>query len=234
MIPLPKISIMETPFVDIHTHNTETSPAGVIRIVNYGLLKELPPTTQNAAFSYGVHPWWFDEHPESEFLERQLGLLEKMLDDNRLFAIGETGIDKIHKDTMTQQLQSFERHILLSERYRKPLIIHNVRGTQEILGLRKTMRPSQPWIIHGFNGSREEAIQLCGQGLYLSVGADLLYENRKIRKSIPSIPLDHLLLETDTSAYSIQEVYQEAAASIGVPLALLKRHLFASVGVFGL
>lgn len=218
---------METPFVDIHTHHHDGSANAEARaIVNYGMLDGVPPVEDGGgAFSYGVHPWWFDEHPEPEFLERQLSLLEELLQNGRLAAIGETGFDKVHKQTLALQKTAFERHILLSERYHKPLIIHNVRGSQEVLALHKDHRPRQAWIIHGFNGTEEEAKQFTDKGLSLSVGEAVFHENRKIAKSIMSIPLDHLFLETDTGAYSIEEIYAEVSRRIGVPVGTLREQI---------
>jgi len=214
---------METPFVDIHTHHDETTE--VTAIVNYGMLSDIP-TRDEGAFSYGVHPWWFDEHPEPEFLKRQLVLLEQLLHEGRLAAIGETGIDKVHKESLVLQKEAFGQHILLSERYQKPLIIHNVRGIMELLELHHQCQPKQAWIIHGFNGTAEEAKQLTDKGLYLSVGESIFYENRKITKSITSIPLDHLFLETDTGDFGIEQIYAEVAKRIELPVDTLTERLF--------
>lgn len=191
------------PFIDIHTHHQE-----------------------DTLTSYGIHPWWFDDpayHPDND-----LQLLERLLREDKLAAIGETGIDKLHPETLALQIESFEKHIALSETYQKPLILHNVKGTETLLQLRKKHKPAQAWIIHGFNGNENEVRQLVSQGFYLSVGASLLYENRKITKSIKSIPLDYLFFETDTAGNSIGEIYQKAAMLLDLPLAQLKERIFAN------
>lgn len=191
------------PFIDIHTHHQEDSLA-----------------------SYGIHPWWFDDPAYPP--DNDLRLLEQLLREDKLAAIGETGIDKLHPETLALQIESFEKHIALSETYQKPLIIHNVKGTETLLQLRKKHKPAQAWIIHGFNGNDNEVRQLVSQGFYLSVGASLLYENRKITKSIKSIPLDYLFFETDTAGNSIGEIYQKAAMLLDLPLAQLKERIFAN------
>lgn len=213
MIPLLQILSMETPFVDIHTHHpiasTASEPVCVIQ-------------------SYGIHPWWFDVHHEHEFLDQQLQLLETLLNENRLGAIGETGIDRLHKDTIPLQIKAFEQQIQLSERYHKPIIIHNVKGTQDILELHKKHQPKQAWIIHGFNGNTQEVEQLIRRDILLSIGESLFHENRKVTNSIKSIPLDHLFLETDTSDRRIEEVYQRAAELLGITMESLKAHFFTT------
>ena len=189
---------MKSPFVDIHTHKKGEG---------YG-------------FSYGIHPWKVEN--------ANLPLLESLLKENRIIAIGETGLDRLYLDTYDLQLEVFERHILLSEQYQKPLIIHNVKATADILRLHKRHRPKQPWIIHGFNGTIEEARQLTDQKCYLSAGESLFYPNRKITKSISSIPLEYLFLETDTSEKTIQQIYEKASELLNLSIDQLKEQIFAN------
>lgn len=166
-------------------------------------------------FSYGIHPW-----------SVQRGCSLAVPSD--VIAIGETGLDRLHKDTYDLQLEFFEKHILLSEQYKKPLIIHNVKATADILRLHKKHQPQQAWIIHGFNGSVEEVQQLTSKGIYLSVGESLFYPNRKITKTISSIPLEYLFLETDTSEKTIQQIYEKAAELLNLSIDQLKEQIFAN------
>jgi TatD DNase family protein len=207
------------PFIDIHTHYRRGWIASA----------KGPAMTWP---TYGIHPWTLDtviaRSASDEAIHKKLTLLESYLKENRIVAIGETGIDRAHKDTIPLQLEVFEKHILLSEQYQKPLIIHNVRGTADILRLHKKHQPKQAWIIHGFNGTATEANQLTDRGIYLSVGESLFYENRKIHESITSIPLDYLFFETDTSEKTIQEIYEKASELLKLPLDQLKEQIFTN------
>jgi len=198
----------DIPFIDIHTHRHAS-----------------------LTMTYGIHPWEFDGtslRRASATKQSTLTRLETLLKENRIAAIGETGIDRLHKDTIDLQIEMFEKHIQLSEQYHKPLIIHNVKATADILRLHKKHQPTQTWIIHGFNGTATEVHQLIEKGICLSVGESLFYENRKIHQSISSIPLDHLFLETDTSERTIQEVYEKASELLNIPLETLKERIFAN------
>ena len=189
-------------------------------------LKTLPgQLLPDGYYSYGVHPWQFDQATDTNL---ELEKLEHALQDNKLAVIGETGLDRLHRHTLTAQLASFEAHILLSEHYRKPLVIHLVKATGELLQLHKRHHPQQPWIIHGFNGNKEEVQQLLELDICLSVGESILFPNRKINASLPSIPLDHLFLETDTGKTPIEDIYKSAASSLGVPLQTLKENVFTN------
>lgn len=194
------MNISEVPFIDIHTHGN---------LVDCGL------------YSFGIHPWRLCQ-------DDTLSYLETLLKENKIVAIGECGIDRNHKQTIDLQLEVFERQILLSEQYQKPLVIHNVKATADILQLHKRHQPKQAWIIHGFNGTEQEAKQLTDNGLYLSVGESLFYPNRKIIRSISSIPLDQLFFETDVSERSIHEIYEKAAELLNLPLEMLKERIFTN------
>lgn len=188
------------PFIDIHTHSN---------CADCGL------------YSFGIHPWRLG-------MQSNLALLEKLLKENKIVAIGETGIDRLHKETIALQIEVFEQHILLSEQYQKPLIIHNVKATADILRIHKKHQPRQSWIIHGFNGTVQEAKQLTERSLFLSIGESILYPNRKITQSIPSIPLDKLFFETDVSGKPIREIYEKASELLNLPLEVLKERIFAN------
>lgn len=198
---------MDSPFINIHTHS---------------------PLIDSGLYSYGIHPWWLCHGEQNETIQKDFELLEKLLQENRIAAIGEMGIDSISQATLAQQIEVFEKQIPLSEHYQKPLIIHNVHGTNEILRLHKKHKPKQLWILHGFNGTVEEARQLTDKDFFLSVGESIFYPNRKISTTIKSIPLDHLFLETDVSQRTIQEVYEKAAELLNLPMETLKQRIFAN------
>ena len=182
---------MELKFIDIHTH-TEESNENLLQIINLNLESPCP---DQGFYSYGIHPWALDD---ADFqIEEALSLLEAQLQSPNVLALGEAGLDKIHKASFERQVAVFERQIELSEALQKPMILHDVRSHNEIIALRKKREAQQPWIVHGFNGTEQDIQQLTGQGMYLSVGEALLHPERKIYKSFKFIDLDFLFIETD-------------------------------------
>ncbi len=182
---------METPFVNIHTH-TATDEEKVVSIVNLDLNQAC---LEQGFFSYGIHPWALESVDFQ--METELQHLGEKLQTPKVLALGEAGLDKMHKNSFERQIAIFERQIELSEALQKPMILHDVRSHNEIIALRKKHKAKQPWIVHGFNGTEQDIRQLVGQGIYLSVGESLLYLDRKISKSFKFIDLDYLFLETD-------------------------------------
>ena len=208
-------------YIDIHTHRKQE--VDFIQIINLDLEQPCPV---QGYYSYGIHPWALDNADLQ--IEEAISLLEEMLQSPNVLALGEAGLDKMHKESFEQQIAVFERQIDLSEALQKPMILHDVKSHNEILALRKKHMAKQPWILHGFNGTEQDIRQLIGQGLYLSVGESLLHSERKITKSLKSIPLDQLFLETDMAEIGIETIYKAAANLLEMDLSALQTRIFAN------
>lgn len=169
-----------TDFRDIHTHSLA---AGSDSIINLPLRAEMP---DSGYFSVGIHPWDSATATEADMAE-----IERMAEDPRVVAIGETGIDKLRGGDINKQLDILKRHIALSERLGKPLILHIVRAFPEIIRLRILLHPSQRWIIHGFRGKPELARELLRHGFDISLGQAFN------PATAAAIPTDRLFHETD-------------------------------------
>jgi len=213
---------MKTTFINIHTHTTKLCD-NLIQIVNLDLNQ---PSTEQGHYSYGIHPWALD-NPDFQ-LEEAFTLLEERLQSPNVIALGEAGLDKMHKENFEKQIGLFERQIDLSEALQKPMILHDVKSHNEILALRKKHKAKQPWILHGFNGTEQDIQQLMGQGLYLSVGESLLHSERKITKSLKNILLEFLFLETDMAEIGIETVYKAAAKLLEIDVSDLKMKIFSN------
>ena len=212
--------MLKTDFIDIHTH-TEKSSENLLQIVNLNLES---PCLEQGYYSYGIHPWALDK---ADFqVDEALNKLKENLQQPQVIALGEAGLDKMHKASFKQQIAVFERQIELSEALRKPMILHNVRSHNEIIALRKKHKAQQPWIVHGFSGTEQDVQQLIGQGIYLSVGESLLHPERKIYKSFKFIDLDYLFLETDMAEIGIEKVYEVAARLLEMDNNALREKIF--------
>jgi TatD DNase family protein len=213
---------MSKPFVNIHTHTARTDD-NLIQIVNLDLNQPCP---EQGYYSYGIHPW---EADKDDFqMEISLKELEERLKSPNVIALGEAGLDKMHKASFKKQIELFEQQIELSEAMQKPLILHDVRSHSKIIALRKKHQAQQPWILHGFSGTEQDIKQLIGQGIYLSVGESLLHPERKIYKSFKFIDLNFLFLETDMAEIGIEAVYVAAAKLLGIDINALRAQIFTN------
>ena len=212
---------MKTAFIDIHTHRIKLCD-NLIQIVNLDLERPCP---EQGYYSYGIHPWVLDN---ADFqVDEALNKLKENLQRPQVIALGEAGLDKFHAD-FEQQIRLFERQIVLSENMKKPMILHDVKSHNEIIALRKKHRVKQPWIVHGFNGTAQDAAQLTRQGIFLSVGESLLHPDRKIYNSLKTIDIDYVFFETDMAEIGIEKVYETAAKLLEIDVSELKTKIFSN------
>lgn len=167
-------------FRDIHTHNLN---AGDDAIINLPWGAEVP---DSGYYSVGIHPWDTADATEAD-IER----LRRLAAHPRVVAVGEAGMDALRGGPLADQEALLRRHIAVSEAVGKPLILHAVRTLSDILRLRRELRPTQRWVIHGFRGKPATALQLIAAGIDISIGA-------RHNPDVPAVvPAAHLHHETD-------------------------------------
>ena len=191
-----------TPCLDIHTHHPAPQPLGVVAAT----LDNFTPV-EGQLYSVGIHPWTTSQLPSKEDWEK----LEELAALPCVVAIGECGIDKLKGGPLFKQLIVMQRQIDISEKLGKPLVIHDVKAHDVIVGLRKEMEVKQKWVVHGFRGKPTVAKMLTDVGIYLSFGEKFNPD------SLPMVPTDLFLAETDESPLSIEEVIAELATSLYGP-----------------
>lgn len=140
----------------------------------------------------GVHPHGVESLP-SDYID----VLRKMLDQDKVVAIGEIGLD-YHYDFSPRELQKkvFEEQLKLSTELSVPVIIHDREAHADTLNLLKKYRPKG--VVHCFSGSCEMADKIVKLGMYIGLGGVVTFKNAKNPVLVAkSIPLARLLLETD-------------------------------------
>ena len=187
--------------LDIHTHHAPTDPGSAI------VCREPDgfDPDERGWFSVGIHPWAV--HASSL---PDLSPVARLASAPNVLAIGETGIDHMHDTPLALQMELCRMHALLAERLQKPLILHMVRSAQEVMALKRDVRPAVPWIVHGFRGKPALARQLLDHGFLLSFGF------RFNPAALVATPPDRLLLETDDATDDIRRLYAQVAALRGV------------------
>lgn len=156
-------------------------------------------------FSCGVHPW------NTEDSDLQLRLLEEIIVDPNVVAVGEAGLDKLRGAEMSVQIDVFRKQIELALSANKPLIIHCVKAWDELIRLYKEYEGSNiPWIIHGYRGNPLQTEQLSKVGFKFSIGEKFNPD------SLKNIPLTDIFCETDESGLTICKVYENISSVIGV------------------
>jgi TatD DNase family protein len=203
-------------FINLHTH--QSSAAASIR----SLYEHFERSKEPGFYSIGLHPCYLSLSTLDDV--KQWAVYEQVL------AIGECGLDKICDTNFELQQQVFYKQVLLANELNKPLIIHCVRAFEEALSILKHAKV--PVIFHGFNKSKELALQLTSKGYYLSFGKAL--EQERVKETLASIPPEQVFLETDMAEVSIESIYELAADALAIELNSLSLQLQKNArAVFG-
>lgn len=144
--------------------------------------------------SCGVHPL----HQEDACSYDEL--LDMARNEN-VVAIGETGLDYFYSaDTREVQLRSFVEHIKVANSLGKPLIIHTRDARSDTIDLLKEHKaPGTQGVLHCFTEDIEMARAAIELGFYISISGIVTFKTAvELQEVVKLIPLDHLLVETDS------------------------------------
>jgi TatD DNase family protein len=210
-----------TDYINFHDHGSITLD-GVFTVDNIMVHEgRTPSAMRGITHTVGAHPWFLT----ADNFERHLLSVRDMAASENIVGIGETGFDKVKGPSIDLQRKAFERHFEIAEDLSKPLIIHCVRAWPEILEEKKRLKPTTPWVIHGFKGKKELARQLCDKGFFLSAWVE--WAIRPVSAdTLNNIPPDRLFLETDGFDIGIEPVYKVVAAYLGMEVERLKEQIF--------
>ena len=172
-------------------------------------------------YSCGLHPRHIrrDDHidklREVELAARGKGCL----------AIGECGIDKLSDVDLSLQEEVFAEHVRIANEVRKPLIIHCVKGFNELINCLNLGGNEMPVIIHGFNNNENVAGLLSDHGCYFSFGKALLGYDSNAARAIRSVGRRNFFLETDDADVSIKYIYRKAAELLGIAEEIVQQQI---------
>lgn len=147
-------------------------------------------------------------HPDNinELTLDSLKFIEENLNNPKILAIGEIGLDYFHnKENKEEQLKLLETFLKMSIKTHKPVIIHNRDATGDLINLLR--KYNTKGIIHCFNGSKETAEIFIKLGYKLGIGGVITFKNCKLKEEIKNIVPSAFLLETD-APYLTPEPYR--------------------------
>ena len=145
--------------------------------------------------SVGVHPEYADHQ------EPDVETLCALAQHPKVLAIGETGLDyHWHKDQPEWQRERFRVHIRAAKVLNKPLVIHTREASEDTLAiLKEEGAGTVGGILHCFTESLAVAEQAIDLGFYISISGIVSFKNAaQVHEVARSIPLDRLLVETDS------------------------------------
>lgn len=211
------------PYIDLHRHGTDPASATVavhcLELADVAAHIELPRFC-----SVGRHPW----HAAAGWTAADGLALDAALARPPCIALGEVGLDRANGPEFDLQMQVLDAQLDVAARRGLPVIFHCVRAHADLMQLRKRRGTGDAWIIHGFGGHSELALQLLRMDFFLSFGTALLSVGAKAREALTQVPLDRLFLETDESGLDAAVIYRTASNVLGLPIADLQKIISAN------
>ncbi len=165
---------------------------------------ELVNKFDNVYASVGFHPYDIKDMELEE-----LSILKKLAEEQeKVVAIGECGLDYYRDITPEEkQIVFFEEQIKLAKELHLPLIVHSRSANEDTVKVLKKYAPyPDSGIIHCFGGDLNMMKECVDMGFYISFAGNITYPKAdNLREVLKHVPLDRLLLETDSPFLSPQK-----------------------------
>ena len=183
----------------------------LIRSKNVGIEKLLTICTTDKKFSnilnlveldpiiygtYGIHP-----HETNNFKISKSEIINKINSNKKIVGVGETGLDFYYNNSdKTSQINSFLNHIEAAIELDIPLIVHSRNAESETFDILSRFKKTKLKILmHCFTGSTSFANNLLSLNSFFSASGIITFKNSSnLQKTFKNIPLDRLLIETDS------------------------------------
>jgi len=203
-----------TSFIDTHCHLDkldstpeeaiiEAKQAGVQRMVTVSVdepsldfVLSMVQQFPEVYGSVGFHP--HDAAELTEDLEQKIRKLA--LEEKKLIAIGETGLDYHYMYSSAEvQQQVFSKQLQLAVELNLPVIMHSREAETDTLNILQEIPVPPLGVAHSFTSSFEMAKTLIEMGWYIGINGIVTFKNAEdLREVVSWLPLDRLLLETDS------------------------------------
>jgi len=180
----------------------QTHNAGIEHMLCVSInLKEYPQMLEkvrpypNISVSAGMHPM------ADETDEFSIEYLTRLASDDKVVAIGETGLDYYyHKGDPHWQQERFRAHIQVANKLNKPVIIHTRDAADDTLNILHEENAEQcGGVIHCFTETQDFAEQAMDIGFMISISGIVTFKNAETLRAVAkTIPDDKLLIETDS------------------------------------
>lgn len=196
----------QTSIPDLVLNATQSNVAKIlIMAVVVGDFKKIQNQTalcpEALRYGLGLHPLYIRQHQvvDLDTLEAEL-----RAHPQGLTAVGEIGLERAISDLLSDDLwlkqqDFFEAQLQLARYHQFPVNIHSRKSHDHLFAFLKRIDLAKKGVVHGFAGSYEQAKRFVDLGYKIGVGGTITYVRaHKTRQAIARLPLDALLLETDS------------------------------------
>ena len=187
-------------FQDIDNILIRSKNLGVNRFICVGtnindslLSLDISKKFENVYCSAGIHPH-DSQNVDKDYIEQ----IELMMRSKKMIAIGEIGLDYFRNiSSKKSQIKVFNELLQLADNINKPVIFHNREADQDIIDILSSY-PNVIGVSHCFSSTLSTAKKLLDLGYYISFSGNLTFKNSNLPSVAKYLPLDRLLVETDS------------------------------------
>lgn len=156
---------------------------------------ELESRATNCIAMMGLHPC----SVKKDF-ERELYLVEDWLTRRKFAAVGEIGTDLYWDNTFwAQQQEAFTIQVNWAKKYEVPVVIHCRNSMDETIDMVERLQDGKlSGVFHCFSGSVAQAERIAKLNFYIGIGGVATFKKGGLDTVLPSIPLERIVLETDS------------------------------------
>ena len=157
---------------------------------------------ENIFSSVGVHP-----HDSIDAEEGYIDEIYELMQYESMIAVGEIGLD-YYRNISPPEIQEkvLRAQIEIAQDLNRPIIFHNREADSDIIKVLSEY-PEVIGVAHCFSSTLETANALLAMGYYISFSGNITFKNSHLSDVVAEIPLDRVLVETD-SPYLSPEPYR--------------------------
>ena len=171
-----------------------------VKKASWRALIQLCEKYDDAYYALGLHPMFIREHQLDDVQALQI-----CIESSQPIAVGEIGLDFYDRSLEPdKQLNLFEKQLKLACEVELPVILHVRKAHEEVLACLKKY-PVNGGIVHAFNGSLQQAKRYMAYDFKFGFGGMLTYvRSSKLRKLAKELPLESIVLETDSPDMTVE------------------------------
>lgn len=147
----------------------------------------------------GIHPHSADKW------ESQIDTIKRLSRHPKVVAIGEIGLDYYRNEVpAADQVAAFQAQLDVALSVEKPVILHCRDAYPQVLAVLTDyylprLGSRLPGVVHSFTGTPPQVQQFLKIGFYIGINNIVTYPNSTaLQEAVKMIPLERLLLETDS------------------------------------
>ena len=201
-------------FFDSHSHYNDekfdldreeiiesTYKAGITRFmcIGYNVKQSIEAFNIASKYNFMFATCGISPNDIEDYSQKNLEKIEELAKENKVVAIGEIGLDYYwNKENKEKQKELFIKQIEIANRLKKPIVIHTRDAFIDTIAILKEHPVKKKGIFHCCPLNQELIKEGLNLGFYISFSGNITFKNAKSPECVNLVPMDRILIETDS------------------------------------